>query len=245
MQSIVLDINTDAVVDFTIKLEKMRKSALPVAIRQSLNSAAFDVKQNTMPAEAKSKFINRSPNFFKANSKVEQAQGFNVNTMKATVGFVEKNLKGNSNYAVKDLEEQEHGGKISNKSFIPTNAARGGNAKRLVKPMNRLTGIKNIVDAKRAKGVNKGQRFIKSAVHAGVGGYVLAEFKGQMILWRVNSLSRTSKGAFKLTALYTYKKKRGVKVSKTEFMKTASLQSGGKIEEYFRIAAQKQIDKLI
>lgn len=245
MNNIVLDINTDAVVEFTNKLEKIRKSALPVAIRQSLNSAAFDVKQNTMPAEAKSNFVNRSKNFFKANSKVEQAQGFNVNTMKATVGFIDKNLVGSSNYAVKDLEQQEHGGKISNKSFIPTKDARGGNAKRLVKPMNRLSSINNIVDAKRAKGVNKGQRFIKSAVYAGKGGYVLGEKNGSVILWRVNSLNRTRKGSFKLTALYSYKKKRGVKVSKTEFMKTASLQSGGKIQKYFREAAQKQIDKLI
>lgn len=244
MSAIVLDINTDAVVDFTNKLEKMHKSAMPVAIRTALNSAAFDVKQNTMPREAKSNFVNRSKNFFKANSKVEQAQGFNVNTMKATVGFVDKNLVGKSNYAVKDLEQQEQGGKISNKAFIPTKNARGGYANKMVKAMNRLSSIKNIVDAKRAKGVNKGQRFIKSAVHAGKGGYVLAEKNGNMILWRVNSLKRTSKGAFKLTALYSYKKKRGVKVSKTQFMRTASLESGGKIDQYFRDSAQKQFDKL-
>ena len=41
-----LNINSDAVVKFTNKLEKMKKFDLPIAIRVTLNDAAFDVKQN-------------------------------------------------------------------------------------------------------------------------------------------------------------------------------------------------------
>jgi hypothetical protein len=187
-----LNINTDAVVKFANKLEQMNRSALPVAVRTALNSAAFDVKQRTMPQEAHSNFVNRSKNFFKANSKVEMAQGFNVNTMRSTIGFVSKGLSGKNNFAVKDLEGQEHGGKLGGKTFIPLRPARGGSGNKLVKPANRLSSIKNIVDAKNARGVNSRQKFIKSAVHAGRGGYVLADYKGKQILWRVNSMERTN-----------------------------------------------------
>jgi hypothetical protein len=81
------DINTKAVVIFTNKLEKFRKSALPAAIRNTLNSAAFDVKQKTMPVSAEKNFVRRKPNFFKANSKVVMAQGREVKGLKAIVGF--------------------------------------------------------------------------------------------------------------------------------------------------------------
>jgi len=240
----VLNINTDASVVFANKLEKMHRSALPVAIRGALNKAAFDVKQNTMPRTAKSSFIQRSPNFFKANSKVEMAKGFLVNDMKATVGFTSQGLKGSSNYAVKELEQQEKGGRLTNKSFRPTNIARGGSYTKLVRPANRLSAMKNIVVANRAKGVNKGQRFIKSAVHAGKGGLVLSEYNGKTILWRINSLNKTKTGKMKLTPLYTYKKGRDVKVSKTKFMQTASLQSNKMMDSFFVKEAKRQIDKL-
>ena len=89
----ILNINSNAVVSYTNTLEKLHKSAFPVAIRETLNSAAFDVKKNTMPLSAKKSFIERQPTFFKANSKVDKATGFNTSTMKSTVGFFSNNLK--------------------------------------------------------------------------------------------------------------------------------------------------------
>lgn len=241
---IQLNVNTDAAVIFTNKLERMSKTALPKAVRSALNSAAFDVKQNTMPKNAKRKFINRQANFFKANSRVEMAKGSDIHSMKATVGFVSKGLKGDHNFAVEDLEGQEHGGRLKGKSFIPTRAARGGNEKKNVKPVNRISRIKNIVSVKNAIGVNYGQKFIKSVIHAGKGGHVLAENKGKQILWRVNSLKRLKSGAFKLTALYTFKRKRSVSVKQTNFMRTASLVSAKGMENHFIKAAKYQLSKV-
>lgn len=40
-----LNVNTDATVALTNKLEKLHKSAFPVAVRSTLNSAAFDMKK--------------------------------------------------------------------------------------------------------------------------------------------------------------------------------------------------------
>ncbi|KKL54819.1 hypothetical protein LCGC14_2261580, partial [marine sediment metagenome] len=84
----ILNVNTDKVVVFSNKLEKLHRSAFPIAIRGALNNAAFDVKKNTMPVSAEKEFTIRRKNFFKANSRVNMAKGFNVRTMQAMIGFV-------------------------------------------------------------------------------------------------------------------------------------------------------------
>jgi hypothetical protein len=239
-----LNIDNDALVKLTNTLEKLHKSAMPVAVRTALNSAAFDVKTNTLLKTTNKKFTTRQKNFFKANSRVEQAQGFDLRSMQATIGMVEGGLKGGNNYAVKDLEQQESGGMIDGKSFIPLKSARsGGSNAKAVRPQNRLSGIKNIVNARNAKGVNNKQKFVKSVIHAGVGGHVLVDINGKRILWRVNSLNKTSGGNFKLTALYSFEKNRKVKVNNRNFMKESALWSGSKIEQHYIKAAEKQIAK--
>jgi hypothetical protein len=138
-----ININSDAVVAHTNRLEKMHRSALPVAIRGTLNDAAFDTKTRTMPKSA-NQFKKRSPNFFKANSKFEKAVGFDVNSMKSIVGFYENKLTSKStNYSVKDLEQQEHGGTIKKKSLIAMRPARSNN--KLVRPAFRLNNLNKLI----------------------------------------------------------------------------------------------------
>jgi hypothetical protein len=238
LRAMRLDINTNNVVAFTAKLERMKKSDLPVAIRSALNDTAFDVKTKTMPKSAE-KFVNRSPNFFKANSKYEKAEGFNIRAMKSTVGFLSDNLKGGNNFAVKDLEQQEKGGTIGGKSFIPMKQARmGQSTTKAVRPNNRTTAIKNIVDARKMSGVSEKQKFRKAAIRAGVGGHVLGN-KTPAILWRVNALGQP----LKMTPLYTYKENREVTVKKTGFMRSASETSANKMEAFFIAQAKRRIFK--
>lgn len=238
-----LNINSNQVVVFTAKLERMKRSALPVAVRGALNKAAFDMKTNTLLSTTKSTFQQRQSNFFRANSRVDPATGFNLSNMKAIVGMISSGLKGN-NYAVKDLEAQEHGGSIDKKAFIPAAGARTGKSpKKLVRANERLSAIKKIVDAKKAKGKNDKEKFVKSVIYAGVGGAVLANYKGKEILWRVNSLNKTKAGSFKLTAIYSYKKGRKVTVKATHFMEKSGNKSASKIEQYFIEEARRQFAK--
>jgi len=224
-----LNINTDAVVTFTNKLERINRSAMPVSVRGALNNAAFDVKQNTMPKISSEKFTNRQANFFKANSRVQMASGFDIDSMESTVGFISDNLKGSTNFAVKNLEQQERGGTIKGKSFIPMRQARASQSDvKAVRPSNRISSIKNIVDAKKS-------RFAASH-RAGVGGYIQTE----KAVFRVDSLSKKS---FKITPLHSFKKGRSVQVKSTGFMKQASNESGSKIEKFFIEQAQKQFEK--
>lgn len=242
-----LNINTDATVVYTNKLEKLHKSALPSAVRGALNRAVFDVKTNTMPKAAAGTFVNRAPNFFKANSRFENASGFDINTMKASIGFVEESLKGDHNYAVKDLQQQEEGGTIKGRSFVPMRAARKGNSG-LVRPNARISKIKNIVKTKNFKGTAN-QKFIQAVIDTGKGGYVLSGKKN--ILFKINSLSilKVSRNVkshirFKITPLYKFRKSGKPRVKPTHFMEKSCLQSAAKIEHFYIREAQRQILKL-
>ena len=219
------------------RLEKMHKSALPNAIRGTLNSMAFDVKKNTMPKEAQRAFINRDRNFFKAKSRVKTARGWNVDRMASVVGFV-----GNSQ-SVEDLEAQERGGIIKGRAFIPVSQARTGRTiNRKVARRNQLRRIKKVVNVSDAKGRTAGDKFVKSAVHVGVGGYLL---RGEQLL-RVKQMKRNnrSKWTIKTELLYTYRKGRVVRVRPTNFMQRATDVTAKKGNSIFIKEAERQFHRL-
>jgi len=235
-----LNINCDAAVIFADKLERIGKSALPNAIRETLSATALHVKQKSMPGIAGKTFTQRNKTFFKANSVVDFAKGKDIHTVRSAVGFNSSKLKGGSNFAVKNLDQQERGGKIGGKSFIPLSTARVSNSYgNNVKANARISRIKNIVKARNQKGESGAQRFIQAAAKAGKGGYVLgATKKGENILWKVND----TKGK-KLTPLYDYSKNRKVKVNKTQFLERSARISQRQMNRIFVANAKKQIDK--
>lgn len=244
----ILDVNTDACIVMTNKLERLHRSAFPNAVRETLSKAALDVKKVTLLKSADNEFVKRQPNFFRANSRVDFAKGYNISAMKATVGMVEGGLKGGNNYAVKDLEQQEEGGVIGGRSFVPMDGARvGGNSKKIVKAINRISNIKKIANTRNVKGVNWSQRVIKSAVFAGKGGYVLDWRSGKSgILYRINSITRNGGNVlFKKTALFSVNKNRKLTIRATSFMKSAALETADKLEKIYIIEANKQIGRLM
>lgn len=242
-----LNVNTNALVQHTARLERMHRSALPIAIRNTLNSAAFDVKQKTMPAQARSTFEERDKNFMKANSRVQMAKGFDIKSMGAVVGF--KPL-GGTNRAVDDLEEQEYGGSIGGRTFIPLAQARTGNSwGRKPRRNARISQIRgNIVDAADSKGHSKGQQFIKAAVHAGKGGWVIGDRTtqgGNRILYQVRSIIRKKGNTIvKVVPMFAVQDKNTVRVKATGFMQKASIKSGKKMEQFYIKHAEAQIKKL-
>ena len=232
-----LDINVDKTVVMSARLERMKKTAIPAAVRGALNAAAFDVKKDTMPASAARAFVQRNPNFFKATSKVDMARGSDVNSMEATIGFAGK---GTADQATKELEQQERGGEIKKRSFVPMTTARGGGAARPVRPGNRLSKISNIVNAAKTKASNAKQAFLAAAAKAGKGGYVIGN-NPQRTLWRIRSIDR---GRIKKEPLYSFRDNRSINVKATGFMERASLESGSKIDDFYIKECKRQFSKL-
>lgn len=253
-----------AAVHFTNRLKQMNKSALPFAIRSTLNDVAFDVKKNTMPKQAGRTFKKRSPNFFKANSKVLMAQGKDIKTMQSATGFFENKLVNQaSNYAVRDLEQQEHGGIIRKKAFIPLRSARvGRQGDGMVAAGFRMDKVKDeafITSRRRSKSkngkpimVSKKQAFIRAAIMAKKLGksFILGNAnpngsrtlsylrdvritKGRYTFAGGGSTQQVSKIDIERTPIYNVKKGRAVKVEQTQFMRRASEESTMKMNDYY------------
>ena len=264
-----LYIDARQISDHSARLLRLTDKALPMAARQTINRAAFDVKQNTMPAQANRNFVKREPNFLRANSRVEPARGVDLNTMQSIVGFA--NLKPKPvkkvDKAVEDLQDQEDGGTIGGRSLVPLKGARTGSSyNRRVKTQFRTKNINGVFDsaspnlhgAKNAK-----EAFVISAYYAQKGGFVIGNMKtrsGARVLSVVNSVNRmdrtyTSKKTGRIfkkgnlvvntTALYSVKSGNVARVKATHFMRTASMASGEKMNGWFIEEAEKQIRRYI
>jgi hypothetical protein len=242
------NINSIEVVHLTNKLEKMHKSVLPRTVRDTLNYAALqDTKQDTMLKSAKKNFKDERTklSFFKGNSKVKFANGWNVSKMKSNIGFYPK--KKATEQSVENLEKQENGGIINGKSFIPLKQVRVASKwNRNVVDVYRLQKIKDkIVDSRdNSKGKNRGQKFIFTAYEQGVGGFVIGGKKGKRYLYEIQGITR-QKGNTKIKAkpLYSVSGGRKVRPIPTKFMKEAKEESQGRIEKNFIKFANINIQK--
>jgi hypothetical protein len=220
----VINVNTDALVKMTARLESVNKNAMPNAVRGTLNALAFDVKKRTLPESASETFVNRNKSFFKAFTRVNMASGNKLESMQSEVGFYDRGAKGKQ--AIPDLEKQEQGGTIAGRSFIPLETARTGKSRnRMVTAKNRLGRIANAVHAENAKGRTDKEKFMKSVIFAGVGGIVIGNYAPNVV-YRITSIENI-KGKLKVkkTPLYTYDKGRSVRVTGTRFSEQAAMET--------------------
>lgn len=84
-------IKSDELINFTLSLQKINDIALPLAVQNTLNAVAKNVKTKTLDKLTNKYFDIKKKNFFKANSgyKPYKAKQFNynVNRLKAEVGI--------------------------------------------------------------------------------------------------------------------------------------------------------------
>lgn len=251
-----LNVDNSKVVQFADRLESLSKTGLQRVVKETLSKSALHVKQKTMPKSTERAFTIRKKNFFKANSRVEFAKLGRIDSMKATVGFIEGKLKGDNNFAVRDLEQQEFGGRIKGRKFIPLDSARTGKnrdkpVKRAVPKVKELKsfGVVAANDRRRLRGSSKKQKWIRAAFRAGQGGFVLGLKKqGRQTLSRIDQISSnraTGKLEIKRTAVYSYKKG-GIKPVKSRgFMRRAVHETGLNMDDIFINEARKQIEYLM
>jgi hypothetical protein len=253
----MLNVNSNEVIAYTAKLEKLHKSDFPIAVRNALTSTAFEMKQKTLPNQAERTFKKRhSGNAWKRFTKVTKADGFDINRMFSDVHFTES--KG-SDFSENQLT-QSQGGKIKNRSFVARDNARAGSGK--LKAPLRPSAIKNIIDARtvtsrRGKGggthqIRSGKaKFVTAAIAAkqqyGNKAYVLSQYtnkKGGRTLFKIDQARRTRSGLnLKYTAIHDVKGKRHVKVGATNYILKAAEAARKQLPDYYIKAAQARFEK--
>jgi hypothetical protein len=227
----------------------MHRSALPNAVRASLNAAGFSMKglkgKEGLIKQYGNKIFEheRSKTFLKAMSVLEKAKGFDIKEMKATAGIGKMPKKSKVADA---LAVQEDGGTLKRKrEYFPMNKARNsGNKGKTIAARNRLMAIgkPNIDDNKeivRVYGVGDGKA-LRKAVYKDGAKYVIYT-KNQTTLFAVRTA--TSK-KLEMTPLYRYNKGYMPRVKRHSFISPAGIAAAAGIARAFIKAAEWEFTKL-
>jgi len=110
------NINNDDVVQMSNRLEQLHRSGLPVAVRQSLNEAAFQMKKHEIMRSFDRKFIVRKQAFIKNHTAFNRCK----NTFEIREMYSEAGIRKGMSQAGDNLSKQEFGGRIHNRN-VPQN----------------------------------------------------------------------------------------------------------------------------
>lgn len=213
-----LDVNTDASIALTAKLEKLHKSAFPSAVRNTLNEVAF-ISKTLVQKKTDDTFTIRQKNLFKRFTVVEKAKGFNVNQMVSRVG-----IDGTTNPKLSQgLEKQETGGVISGRRLIAHDKGRvSSSSKKKIKKQNYFSSIGNV--GKPNKRI-KGSKYIM--IKKGVKGTIF-EVKNK-----------------KLTPIYNIRQTDKTRLQSKPFIKPSAMMASKRLDDIYKKQAEFQFKKYL
>lgn len=248
-----MNVNTDAAIILTAKLERLNKSAFPSAVRSSLNDAAFHQKKSELLDSAKKNMTVRNPAFFRKFTGVKRATGFDVGSMYSEVGF--KNTDPNPVKGKKAIEGMEHNevGGTDDTGAMYMGATRVGNSKdKLVRRKSRFNK-QNII---KSKGREKAS-FFKNAFASikenkpvfikTKKGNMLVQYKSLKKYKRGNKKKGIVKGSFKFnsTILMRSRKQNAAKTKATHFSREAALKTQKMMDDFYLRNATFQFNKIL
>ena len=133
-----ININDAELVKLTNKLEKLHKSAMPIAVRQTLNDAGFETRRGLIRTFKKN-FIIRNRSFINAHAGVNKsANTFNIDQMIVETGIIAGKTKSGDL-----LEKQEKGGNILRQRIPSKNVRVSQNYRKLVQKRYYYKKFKN------------------------------------------------------------------------------------------------------
>lgn len=243
--NVTININTDASVALVNRLKSMHRSAMPLAIRGILNAAAFDVKVRTLDDSATQNFIRRSPTFFKRFSGVNRAAGFEINTMRATVGMT-ANGTARAQTAIMNMEKQEHGGKVTEGLDYLAASRTGSNLDRSVRAAKRFDKSNVIRGAYKYTGTTKSRKIAAAYSALRENKYQKVKIGSRNFYRTVTSISKTSKGKVRIRSKLIYVSRSGsiAPIMATHFSQEAAERTKPMIPTFFNREVQKQINRL-
>ena len=240
-----LDVNTDASIELTAKLEKLNKSAFPSAVRNTLNKAALNMKQKGILISAKENFSHvRSPYFFKKFTLVNKASGFDVQRMQSVVGFSDASNP-SVRRVVEGLKKHEFGGMIDDgmrylkASRTSTNYSKTVQRRNYYKKGNVITGRSGRKGTRKSKFV---ARMFRSKQENKP--FFMNSMRGNFLVRTVSiSKSRDGKINAKLKFLMMSRSKTPVRISRNKFITKAGQKEAEMIPQYYFENAQYQFKK--
>lgn len=244
----VFNVNTDAVIALTAKLERLNKSAFPSAVRSTLSDAAFEMKKKNILESAKRNMTVRNQSFFKRYTGVKRATGFNVNSMSAESGFSNSNEK-KAKKALEGMEHNEVGGVDNTGAMYLPKSRTSNSLKRLVRRKARFDKgklAKGTSSHMRSKKLANIQNMMASAVENAP--TYIETSKGKFLI-QVKSISSRSVGKrkgkldIKLDFLMRSRKKNPAEAKANHFNREAAIKTSKQIDKFYLKNAEYQLKK--
>lgn len=257
MANQMFNVNTDASIILTAKLERLNKTAFPNAVRSTLSDGAFSMKQEGILKSAKKNMKVKAPNFFKANTGVDRAKGFNVNQMSATVGFMNKRGLSANKAVTYGMEANEIGATDSTglKYYPATRGSRGMVKKSQYFDKSNITESyksSNIKTKKLASDSYMARAYSslksKKAVFVNTSkGRALIKVKSITKYKRSNKKKGISKGGLKInsTLLMMDRTHKKARAKATHFNKEAAIETSKMMDDFYAKNAKFQFEKVL
>lgn len=246
MANFQFNVNTDASIILTAKLERLNKYAFPAAVRATLSDGAFSMKQKGIRDSANKNLTVRNKTVFKKFTGVEKAKfNKNVSQMKATVGFIPKDgVKGSK--VPQGMEANEFGGTDDKGMMYLPKSRISGSSKRLVRSSSRFNKSKIIKGRVRTKKSVSNTMNMISSFEEKRPTYVTTK-KGRFLVQvtEVGFNYATGKSRFKLDFLMRERKKFQAKAKATHFVKEAALSTQKLMEGFYAKNAQFHFDRAL
>lgn len=248
MANFSFDVNTAGIIHLTDRLERLNRSAFPSAVRATLSDAAFEMKQKNILESAKKNLTVRNKTVFKKFTGVEKAKfNRNIESMRATVGFVDKDgVKGSK--VAKGMESNEVGG-VDTKGWMYNSDSRISKDKdRLVRRNSRFKKS-NILNVRRARNIatKKALDFFGYAYESfhQKKSFHLRTKKG-LFLVQATSFKDDSSGipSVKLEFLMRSRKDFNAKANPTHFVKEGAIRTQKQMEGFYQKNAEFQFQKV-
>lgn len=253
MANFRMNVNTDAAIILTAKLERLNKSAFPSAVRSSLNDASFSMKQKEILGSAKRNMTIRNPSFFRKFTSVKRATGFDVNSMYSEVGFKNTDpnpIKGKK--AIEGMESNEVGGSDDTGAMYLGKARASNSLKKKVRVKNRYDR-KNLAQGhiKSIRNTKKGKR---SSVMAMIASYeekkpvFIRAKSGIAYVVEVKEMNYnmiTKKRTFKVDFIMRSRKKNVANAKATHFIKESAIATSKNMDDFYLRNATFQFNKVL
>ena len=243
MSAVKIDIDSKELESYTKKLRQVHRSALPLAVRGTLNEAAFHMKKEEMPKSFYDKFTIRSKSFITSKSGYSKCTNtFDISKMQSEAGVKKSN---NPNDSQNKLIFQEEGG-VENRDFYPNDYVRKGksNENKIYKDLY-FSNFKNLRNGQPIRKPNvslikkdNAIFYVKSKNAKRKQGMFsrLGKKKKQ-----VNKANRGDKSEW----ILLYSLKVNIDFNKKQFMQPAADKTQLKIAEFYEKNTRKRLEKLM
>lgn len=240
-----LNINTSELIKYTDDLEKYSNRSLKYAVRNTLNSAAFDMKKDSLQSSVNKNFKGlKAPQFFKRFSGVNKASGNDINSMKSIVGFLDTGNQA-ARKVVENLPKQELGGIINDGAAYLKDARVGSQLNRFVRKKNYYDKNK-VINGRSGQARNKGTNKSKFVARAARSfkekkPIFLNSMKGNFLV-EVTSFRRLKSRKIKFRMKFLMKERDRVTIKATNFLSEAKNQTQSKIPTLYQKEVEKQLE---